>query len=64
MHFLPDCVLEGNGLRVISFHSTIFQSYGDFTVTGEGLQFFTEYLTLMTIEQWGILSVPHTYCDT
>ena len=26
---LPDCVLEGNGLRVLSSHSTIFHSYGD-----------------------------------
>ena len=36
----------------LSSHSSIFHSYGDVTIAGEGLQ-------ILTIEQWGIFSVSH-----
>ena len=37
-------------------HSRIFHSHWDITITGED---FDLCLTLMAIEQWGFLSVPH-----
>ena len=38
----------------LSSHSRIFHSYGDVTITGEGLKILN-----MAIEQWGFFSVPH-----
>ena len=45
-----------------SSHSRIFHSYGDVTITGEGLQILTYSSALMAIEQWGFLSVSQLLC--
>ena len=42
----------------LSSHSWIFHSYGNVTITGEGLQIFALCSALMAIEQWGFFSVP------
>ena len=45
----------------LSSHSRIFHSYGDVTITGEGLQILTyaRHSWPFGIEQWGFFSVPH-----
>ena len=43
----------------LSSHSRIFRSYGDVTITGEGLQIFDLCSALMAIEQLGFFSMPH-----
>ena len=46
-----------------SSHSRdIFHSYGDVTITGEGLQILTYALHLWTLSSEGSLTC-HTYCD-
>ena len=40
------------------FHSRIVHSYGDVTITVEGLQILTLGSALMAIRQWGFFSVP------
>ena len=45
----------------LSFHSRIFHSYGDVTITGKGLQIFYLCSSLMAIEQLGFFSVSHVY---
>ena len=49
-------------LFVLSFSSDsrIFQSSGDVTIAGEGLQILTYSLAIMVIEHWGFFSIPHT----
>ena len=48
------------GLFVMDFssHSSIYHSYWDVTITGEGLQILS-YAALVAIEQWDFFSVPH-----
>ena len=41
-----------------SYHSRVFHSYGDFTITVEGLQILT-HARHKAIEQWGFFSVPN-----
>ena len=43
----------------VSSHSRIFHSYGEFTMTGEGLQIFYLCSALMTIKQWWFFNMPH-----
>ena len=41
-------------------HSRVFHSYGDVTITDEGLQILTGLCSaLMAIEQWRFFTVPH-----
>ena len=46
-----------------SSHSRIFHSYGDVTITGEGLQILTYARHLRPLSHEGSLAC-HTYCDT
>ena len=47
----------------LSSHSRIFHSYGDVTITGEGLQILTYARHLWPLSSEGSLAC-HTYCDT
>ena len=47
----------------LSSHSRIFQSYGDVTIAGEGLQFFTYARHSWPLSSEGSLTC-HTYCYT
>ena len=42
-----------------SSHSSILYSYGDVTITGEGLQIFYLCSALMAQEKWGFFNLPH-----
>ena len=47
----------------LSSHSRIFHSYGDVTITGEGLQILTYARHSWPLSSEGSLAC-HTYCDT
>ena len=47
----------------LSFHSRIFQSFGDVTITGEGLQILTYTRHSRPLSSGGSLAC-HSYCET
>ena len=58
------CLLLTLNLLIITFtsYSRIFHSFGDVTITGEGLQIFTYTRHSWPLSSEGCLAC-HTYCD-